>query len=137
MWRSAKSVVRVIGGGAPAAALSVRGRGPEAEVGEMRVGEGGAPTDAREEASAEIVGAIGVGETAAAHGVGRKKVLEAEVGETRVGEGGAPTAQGPPRDNGGKGKGGAAQVEAELRSAPEDPQLRSAPPWSAADAATL
>ena len=90
LWNSAKSVVRVIGGGAPAAALSVRGRGPEAEVGEMRVGEGG-----------------------------------------------APTAQGPPRDNCGKGKGGAAQAEAELRSAPEDPQLQSAPPWSAADAATL
>jgi hypothetical protein len=68
-----------------------------------------------------------VGETAAAHGVGRKKVLEAEVGETRVGEGGAPTAQGPPRDNCGKGKGGAAQAEAELRSAPEEEELWSAP----------
>ena len=86
MWNSAKSVVRVIGGGAPAAALSVRGRGPEAKVGEMRVGEGG-----------------------------------------------APTAQAPRED---RGNGGAAQAEAELRSAPEE-QLRGVLPWEAAGKATL
>ena len=78
------------------------------------------------------MGAKGVGERAAALSVGRKG-LEAEAEGASVGEGGAPTAQAPRED---RGNGGAAQAEAELRSAPEE-QLRGVFPWEAAGKATL
>ena len=73
-----------------------------------------------------------MGERAAALSVGRKG-LEAEAEGAIVGEGGAPTAQAPRED---RGNGGAAQAEAELRSAPEE-QLRGVFPWEAAGKATL